>query len=127
MLQSIRSFSVTFKNSFAKAQLLGTVGSVYVRETKANVKYISYSLAVNGYQEETDWFIVSVFDKRHISFFEKFLKPGMQLYVEAVVKQNVVDEASSKNYYLKQKSFEIIRFSKKETTETEEESQGLTV
>lgn len=129
LLQSIRSFSVSAaRQSFAKVQLLGTVGSVYFRETKDGVKFINYSLAVNRYngQEEeqtADWFSISVFNERAIQTFEKILKPGMQLFVEADVKQRQVqDEQSGQNYNLwslKQNSFDVVRFAKNKEEQVE--------
>jgi single-stranded DNA-binding protein len=100
---------------------LGTVGSVFFRETKDGQKFINYSLAVNRYSPDetnnTDWFNVSVFNEKHIATFEKILKPGVQLFVEADAKQRQVqDEQSGQNYNLtslKQRSYDIVRFAKK--------------
>lgn len=129
MLSAIRSFSLsTARASFSRVQLLGTVGNVHFKETRDGVKFINYSLAVNRYapHEEsgklTDWFNVSVFDERQIATFEKVLKPGMQLYVEAEAKQRQVqDEQSGSNYTLtnlKQRSFDVVRFAKKQEEES---------
>lgn len=121
-LQSIRAFSSSAaRQSFARVQLLGTVGSVFFRETKDGQKFINYSLAVNRYSPDdtnnTDWFNISVFNEKHISTFEKILKPGVQLFVEADAKQRQVqDEQSGQNYNLtslKQRSYDIVRFAKK--------------
>lgn len=127
---SIRSFSnSSLRSSFAKMQLLGTVGNVNFRETRDGVKFINYSLAVNKYapSEEhkttTDWFNISVFNERHVDSFEKFLKPGVQLFVECDVRQRVVTDEDSDNKYtltsLKQTSFDVVRFAKKEKVEEE--------
>ncbi|ODV81417.1 nucleic acid-binding protein [Suhomyces tanzawaensis NRRL Y-17324] len=127
MLRQIRTLSSSIvRPSFARVQLLGTVGSVNFKETKDGVKFINYSLAVNRYSpnEEdrtTDWFNVSVFNENQVSAFEKFLKPGVQLFVEADARQRVVaDEASESKYTLtslKQRSFDVVRYAKREETE----------
>lgn len=111
-------------------QLLGTVGNVAARETKSGTPFITYSLAVNRYapNEEnnrtTDWFNISVFNERHISFFNDYLKPGMQLYVECDVRQRVLadEDGENKKYVtnLQQTAYDVVRFGKKEeTTESE--------
>lgn len=125
MLSTIRSFSSSAMRAlFARVQLLGTVGNVYFKELQNGTKFILYSLAVNRYnpQEEsnkqTDWYSVAVFDEKQIATFEKVLKPGMQLYVEADAKQRpVTDEQSGANYVftsLKQRSFDVVRFAKRQ-------------
>lgn len=123
-----RNFSSTSaRNAFAKMQLMGTVGSVGARETKAGAPIINYSLAVNRYspneqnQRATDWFNISVFNERHISFFNEYLKPGMQLYVECDVRQKqLTDESGENKRYvtnLTQTSYDVIRFAKKDDSE----------
>jgi single-stranded DNA-binding protein len=130
---SIRSFSSSLaRQSFARVQLLGTVGSVNFRETKDGVKFINYSLAVNKYApneedgKSTDWFNVSVFNEAQVSAFEKFLKPGVQLHVEADARQRVVVDESSENKYtltsFKQRSFDVVRYAKRTEEEVEAEN-----
>lgn len=122
-IQSIRSFSSTSaKSAFAKMQLLGTVGTVSARETKSGTPMINYSLAVNRYnpneenQRSTDWFNISVFNERHISFFNDYLKPGMQLFVECDVKQKqLMDESGENKRYvtnLTQTNYDVVRFAR---------------
>ncbi|KAG7195158.1 ssDNA-binding protein, mitochondrial [Scheffersomyces spartinae] len=134
MLKSaVRSFSVSAtRNAFARMQLLGTVGSVNFRETKNGTKFINYSLAVNQYDpssednKTTDWFNVSVFDEKQISAFEKFLRPGAQLFVEADVRQRVLVDEEGENKHtltsLKQVRFDVVRFPKK--LEESEDTEG---
>ncbi|KAK6454099.1 putative telomere binding protein [Scheffersomyces xylosifermentans] len=121
---SIRSFSSSFvRPSYARIQILGTVGNVNFRETKDGVKFINYSLAVDRYSpadedgKTTDWFNVSVFDEKQILAFEKFLKPGVQLVVDADARQRVVADESSETKYtltsLKQRHFDVVRYAKK--------------
>lgn len=125
MLRSVRNFSSSsVRSAFAKMQLLGTVGNVAARETKTGTPFITYSLAVNRYSpsEEnnrtTDWFNISVFNERHISFFNDYLKPGMQLYVECDVRQRVLadEDGENKKYVtnLQQTAYDVVRFGKKE-------------
>ncbi|CUM67444.1 uncharacterized protein PRCAT00005140001 [Priceomyces carsonii] len=125
MLRSIRSFSSSsLRASFAKMQLLGTVGNVSYRETRDGIKFINYSLAVNKYapNEETgtttDWYNISVFNERHVASFEKFLKPGVQLFVECDARQRVVVDENTDSKHtltsLKQTSFDVVRFAKKD-------------
>lgn len=124
--QSIRHFSATTtKLSFAKAQVLGTVGAVYFKESQEGKKFINYSLAVNKYQgterQSTDWFNVSVFNENQIKTFEKILKPGMQLFVEANLNTyKTSDEVSGKTHNgigITQRSFEVVKWGKKDGEE----------
>lgn len=126
--QSIRSFtSTSARSAFAKMQLMGTVGNVAAKETKSGAPLITYSLAVNRYspneenQRATDWFNISVFNERHISFFNDYLKPGMQLYVECDVRQKqLVDESGENKRYvtnLHQTNYDVVRFAKKQDPE----------
>lgn len=132
MLSITRQFSVSVSRAlFARISLLGNVGNVAFKETQQGQKFINYSLAVNRYapQEElgqvTDWYNVAVFDEKQIGTLEKVLKPGMQLYVEADVRQRQVhDDQLGNNYVqtsLKQRSFDVVRFAKK-TEETQPEA-----
>lgn len=125
ILTSARSFSSSAtRNAFAKMQLLGTVGSVNTRETKDGLQFINYSLAVNRYSPNeadnrtTDWFNISVFNERHIEFFNNYLKPGMQLYVECDVRQRVLEDENGENRHLvtnlRQLSYDVVRFAKRE-------------
>lgn len=125
MFSSIRNFSSTSaRSAFAKMQLLGTVGSVTAKETSSGNPFISYSLAVNRFnpneesKRSTDWFNISVFNERHLSFFNEYLKPGMQLYVECDVRQRqLIDEATDSKRYvtnLTQTNYDVIRFAKKD-------------
>ena len=83
--------------------LLGTVGSVSSRETKDGLQFINYSLAVNRFNpnesdgKSTDWYNISVFNERHISFFNNYLKPGMQLYVECDVRQRQLSDENGEH------------------------------
>lgn len=134
MLKSaVRSFSVSAtRNTFARMQLLGTVGSVNFRETKTGTKFINYSLAVNQFdpssedKKTTDWFNISVFDEKQIAAFEKFLRPGAQLFVEADVRQRVLVDEEGENKHtltsLKQVRFDVVRFPKK--LEESEDTEG---
>lgn len=128
---SLRSFSTSVvRPSFARVLILGTVGNVNFRETKDGVKFINYSLAVDRYApteedgKTTDWFNVSVFDEKQIAAFEKFLKPGVQLLVDADARQRVVADESSDSKYtltsLKQRHFDVVRYAKRTPTEEEE-------
>lgn len=128
--QSIRNFSQSpARSAFAKMQLLGTVGNVTPRETKEGSPFINYSLAVNRYSPSdesnraTDWFNISVFNERHVSFFNNYLKPGMQLFVECDVKQRQLVDESGENKRtvtnLTQLSYDVVRFAKKEEESSE--------
>lgn len=134
--QSIRSFSSSASRStFAKMQLLGTVGSVNNRETRDGVPFINYSLAVNRFNPQgsieennrtvTDWFNISVFNEKHVNSFNSFLKPGVQLYVECDVRQRVVTDENDENKQtftsLKQVNYDVVRFAKKTEEVVEEE------
>ena len=132
MIQSqARSFSSSASRSaFAKMNLLGTVGSVSTRETKDGLQFINYSLAVNRFNpnesdgKSTDWFNISVFNERHINFFNNYLKPGMQLYVECDVRQRQLSDENGEHKHtvtsLKQISYDVVRFAKKTEEESEE-------
>lgn len=128
--QSIRNFSQSpARSAFAKMQLLGTVGNVTPRETKEGSPFINYSLAVNRYSPSdesnraTDWFNISVFNERHVSFFNNYLKPGMQLFVECDVRQRQLVDESGENKRtvtnLTQLSYDVVRFAKKEEESSE--------
>lgn len=130
-IANVRSFnSSSIRAGFAKMQLLGSVGTVTARETKDGLPYISYSLAVNRYnpteenKTSTDWYNISVFNERHVSFFNDYLKPGMQLFVECNVRQKqLVDENDNKRYVtnLTQVNFDVIKFARKDDDVTESE------
>lgn len=126
---SIRSFSNSAsRNAFARIQILGSVGQVQARETRDGAKFLTYSLAVNRFSptaednKQTDWFNISVFNESQVSSMEKFLKPGVQLLVEADVSQRVLeDEKKVTNY--KQNKFDVVKFAKRDVDpEAEEES-----
>ncbi|EEQ38312.1 putative cytochrome P450-DIT2 [Clavispora lusitaniae] len=124
-------FTRTFSSSasraaFAKMQLLGTIGNVTARETKDGVPFITYSLAVNRYSPQNaeegkntvaDWYNISVFDDKHVTFFQNHMRSGAQLYVEADVKQKALVDESGENKHivttLKQTHFDVVRFPKK--------------
>lgn len=124
---SIRQFSATAVKArgFARAQILGTVGTVAFKETANNTKFVLYSLAVDRApnpkdsekETETDWYNIVAFNESHISAFEKFLKPGVVLHVNVDLKTRIVtDEQSSRTYHLTnmtQKSFDVVKFAKK--------------
>ncbi|KAG2731773.1 hypothetical protein G9P44_005360 [Scheffersomyces stipitis] len=119
---SLRSFSTSVvRPSFARVSILGTVGNVNFRETKDGVKFINYSLAM---ARPPTGSIVSVFDEKQIAAFEKFLKPGVQLLVDADARQRVVADESSDSKYtltsLKQRHFDVVRYAKRTPTEEEE-------
>lgn len=129
---ALRSFSSTASRSdFARMQLYGCIGKIVARESKDNVPFLTYSLAVNkvlGGAEKvrsTDWYNISVFDEKHVSFFENHLGPGAVLIVDADVTQKQLADENGENRQifttLKQKKFEVVRFPKK-TEEVEEES-----
>lgn len=139
MLRSIvsqRSFSSSaIKSQFAKMQLLGRIGNVTHRETKDGVPFVSYSLAVNRYSplnaEEgrntvTDWYNISVFDDKQVSFFQNHLRSGAELFVEADVRQRTLVDESGENKSivtsLRQTHFDVVRFPKKLDAEAESES-----
>lgn len=130
MLRNIvshRAFSSTAsRNAFAKMQLLGSIGNITSRETKDGNPFITYSLAVNRYSSQvgedgkniaTDWYNISVFDGKHVTFFQNHLRPGAQLYVEADVKQRTLVDESGENKLivtsLNQTNFDVVRFPKK--------------
>lgn len=124
---SIRQFSATAikAKGFARAQILGTVGSVAFKETANNTKFVLYSLAVDrapnpknlDKDTETDWYNILTFNESHIAAFEKFLKPGVMLHVNVDLKTRpVIDEQSSKSYlvtYLTQRSFDVVKYAKR--------------
>lgn len=94
------------------------------RESKDYVPFLTYSLAVNrfiGFSEErtraTDWYNISVFDEKQISFFENHLGSGAVLIVDADVSQKQVADENGENKQiyttLKQKKFDVVRFPKK--------------
>lgn len=128
--QQKRNFSSSLlRNAFAKMSLLGTVGNVNVRETKDGLQFINYSLAVNRYNpnepdsRSTDWFNIAVFNEKQISFFNNYLKPGMQLYVECDVRQRQISDENGENKHtltsLRQINYDVVRFAKKDTEEDE--------
>lgn len=130
MLRSIvpaRTFSSSaVKSQFAKMQLLGTVGNLTTRETKDGVPFVTYSLAVNRYSPLTaeegkttvaDWYNISVFDEKHVTFFSNHLRSGAQVYVEADVRQRTLVDESGENKLivttLRQTGYDVVRFPKK--------------
>lgn len=127
---SIRSFSSSIsRQSFARIQLLGTVGRIESKETRDGNKFLTYSLAVNKFnpqaedQKQTDWYNVAVFNDSQVSSMEKIVKKGAQLLVEADVQQRVlIDEDHNQtrvaNY--KQLKYDVVRFARKEEPEAEE-------
>lgn len=122
-----RSFSSSaIKSQFAKMQLLGSVGNVTARETKDGVPFVTYSLAVNRYSpltaEEgkstvTDWYNISVFDEKQVTFFSTHIRAGAQVYVEADVRQRTLVDESGENKLivttLRQTGYDVVRFPKK--------------
>lgn len=125
-----RSFSAsTIRPQFARMQLLGSIGRMEVRETKEGVPFLSYSLAVSRYspleaegdkKNVTDWYTISLFDEKALNFFQSYLAPGAQIYVDAEVKQRaIVDEAGNRLYVtnLKQTGFDVVRFPRKDRGE----------
>lgn len=126
-LVSTRTFtSSAVRSEFAKMQLLGVVGNITARETKDGVPFVTYSLAVNRFSPQTaeegkntvaDWYNISVFDDKQVSFFQSHLRSGAQLYVEADVKQRALVDESGDNKHivttLKQTHFDVVRFPKK--------------
>lgn len=128
---STRSFSLSAtRSNFARMQLSGTIGKIVARESKDSTPFLTYSLAVNRYlggpekARITDWYNVSVFDEKHIEFFENHLAPGASLIVDADVTQKLVTDESGEHRQvyttLKQKRFDVIRFPKKAEVETDE-------
>lgn len=124
MFQSIRQFSQSsVRSAFAKMQLFGSVGNISAKETKNGAPFITYSLAVNRFapgeenNSTTDWYNISVFNDKHVQFFNDYLKPGMQLFVECDVRQNAyLDENETKRYStnLTQTSYNVVRFAKRQ-------------
>lgn len=136
MLRSInaaRSLSSSAtRNAFARMHLLGSIGSIFEKETRDGTPYLNYSLAVNRYSPlsaqdgkntVTDWYNISVFDEKHVSFFQTHLNPGAQVYVEADVKQRTVLDESGENKQvfttLRQTRFDVVRFPRKKEEELE--------
>lgn len=128
---AIRSFSsTTARSDFARMQLYGCIGKIVARESKDNVPFLTYSLAVNrflGGADKTrtaDWYNISVFDEKHIAFFENHLGPGAVLIVDADVSQKQLADENGENKQifttLKQKKFDVVRFPKKAEEEVEE-------
>lgn len=124
---SQRSFSSSaVRGQFAKMQLLGTIGNVTPRETKDGVPFLTYSLAVNRYSPQSaeegkstvaDWYNISVFDDKQVTFFQNHLRSGAQVYVEADVRQRTIVDESGENKLivttLRQTSYDVVRFPKK--------------
>lgn len=122
---AMRSFSSSIpRNDFARMQLHGVVGKIVPRESKDYAPFLTYSLAVNrlmGSSEErtrsTDWYNISVFDEKQVSFFENYLAPGAVLIVDADVTQKQVADENGENKQtfttLKQRKFDVVRFPKK--------------
>lgn len=129
--QQYRTFgSTSARNAFAKMNILGTIGSVIPKETKDGIPFLTYSLAVNRYSPSgvdnrvTDWFNVSVFNERHVGFFNTYIKPGAQIYVECDVRQKqYVDENGETKYMtaLRQLDYDVVRFAKRSEEEVEGE------
>lgn len=120
MLRTItRAYST--RNGFARMQLLGNVGSISVRETKAGEPWLSYSLAVNRYSRDetrpTEWYNITSFDNKHVEFFNNHVRPGTRLLVNADVTQRDVpgegDEEVKHYTTLRQTDYEILNFGKR--------------
>ena len=127
MLRSFaRSFSSTVvKRDFARTQLLGTVGNFEFRESENGTKYVTYSLAVNRYNKETqeqvtNWYRITAFNQ--LERLEKSLRVGNVLHVDAnlAVRKSEDPETHKVRSELQliQKNFDVARFGKKDVEET---------
>lgn len=118
--------SSAVRGQFAKMQLLGTIGGIQTRETKAGVPFLTYSLAVNRYLPNSadqvrgtvaDWYNVLVFDEKQVSFFQQHLRQGAQIFAEVDVRQKTVSDDLGENKLilttLRQTSFDVVRFPKR--------------
>lgn len=128
MLKSFtRSFSSTVvKRDFARVQLLGTVGNFAFREATSGAKYVTYSLAVNRYNKETQeqvtsWYNIVAFNQ--LERLEKALRVGNVMHVDANLKVTKHEDPETHKVHselqLIQKNFDIAHFGKKpeETSE----------
>lgn len=127
LIASQRTFSSSaIRSQFAKMQLLGTIGNVTARETKDGVPFLTYSLAVNRYAPQAaeegkttvaDWYNISVFDDKQVTFFQNHLRSGAQVFVEADVRQRTIVDETGENKLivttLRQTSYDVVRFPKK--------------
>ncbi|KAK6198747.1 putative telomere binding protein [Scheffersomyces amazonensis] len=130
---TIRSFSSSpARSAFARAQFLGSVGHVNLRETKDGNKFMQYSLAVNKStrdgQQLTDWYNITVFNEAQVASLEKFLKSGSRLIVDADIRQSTwVDEENVTHHStnFRQTHFELLSFGRRPESESEavEESE----
>lgn len=124
---SLRFFSASSKRlSFARAQIVGNVGSVNIKLAKDGTKFINYSLAVNkvsslSSENIADWYYINVFNEKQIAIIEKILKPGALILVDAEMKQVVLADENGDNKHtvtnFRQKSFEILKFPRKQLDE----------
>lgn len=128
MLKSFtRSFSSTvIRRDFARAQLLGTVGSFDFRESNSGSKYVTYSLAVDRYNKETQeqvtsWYRIVAFNQ--LERLEKVLRVGNVMHVDASLKVNKREDPETHKVHtevqLIQQNFNVTHFGKKpeETSE----------
>ena len=133
MLRSFtRSFTSTaVKRDFAKAQLFGRVGNVDFRESESGTKYVTYSVAVNRYDRESNgniptWYRVVAFDPVQIERLEKLLKVGSLVHVDAALRQRRHEDPEThkvtSDISLIQTGFDIASYRK--NTEGEGEREG---
>ena len=134
MLRSFtRSFTSTaVKRDFAKAQLFGRVGNVDFRESESGTKYVTYSVAVNRYDRESNGNIylyrVVAFDPVQIERLEKLLKVGSLVHVDAALRQRRHEDPEThkvtSDISLIQTGFDIASYRKKTEGEGEGESSS---
>ncbi|CAX44794.1 telomere-binding protein, putative [Candida dubliniensis CD36] len=133
MLRSFtRSFTSTVvKRDFARAQLFGRVGNVDFRESESGTKYVTYSVAVNRYDRESNdnvptWYRVVAFDPIQIDRLEKILKVGRLVHVDAALRVRRHEDPETHKFTseisLVQTGFDIASYKKR--TEGEGEGEG---
>lgn len=123
MLKSFtRSFSATASRAnFARAQLLGRVGSVDVRVSAQGREYITYNLAVSRYnsreqENTTTWYRIAAFDENQINKLKQVLRVGNLMHVDCSLSTSTRELPEGKTIHelnLVHRNFDVVLFGKK--------------